>query len=779
MSSSKKAAQAINEMVQFGQSDQSELLKVIEDYFDDWDCTSPSEDEDEPSHDHDESLNFTDDYGLDMDGLDEMEEGGYGPSSGSPHDRGASGSQQQGDLDGSGVSDEDENDDQPLTSQQQLDDALSRLPRNLPPTTPRALTPEELEKQEKETVEKFVQGGCGCHKNKGTDCSKHYTIEYLLAMRCSCFELTKHDLDMVLLGQLMASMNMSEQVVTESRHPGTPRKRVRIAYHHQGHPVCARMYRFLNVVGESRLDNLISNLKDNGLVPRVHGNTHRLPKNTLSHEDIKNILQFLLNYSEANGVLLPGRVPGYSSSDIKLLPSSTSKRCIWKLYIEAMGKEESRAAAYRTFCRLWQQLLPYLVLMKPMTDLCWVCQKNSTAVLRAVNDPESIKSSTLKAFEDHLTLVQLERSYYRTTLDQCKESIREHFTTAAVEFQPPPLFSTPPANSVPIKAHYSFDYAQQVHFPSNPLQPGPIYFLTPRKCAVFGIACEAIPRQINFLCDEAGDCGKGANTVISQLHYFFEHHSLGEKEVYLHADNCTGQNKNNAMIQYLAWRVLTKRHTKITLSFLVVGHTKFTPDWCFGLFKRLYRRTSIGSLKDMSQVVERSAVCNEVQLVVGDDGEVIVPTYDWTDFFATSFKKLPSLKKYHHLRMTSSMPGKVYVKERSDGQENEHTLLKPGVIFDENELPSEIHPAGLSLQRQWYLYDKIREFCPEQDRDVTCPLPSHPRPFSRQNTPQREISPTPTPPSSPLSPAPPPPKRQRVCGICRTVGHDKRNCPSN
>ena len=24
--------------------------------------------------------------------------------------------------------------------------------------------------------------------------------------------------------------------------------------------------------------------------------------------------------------------------------------------------------------------------------------------------------------------------------------------------------------------HYSMDFAQQVHFPSNPLQPGPIYF---------------------------------------------------------------------------------------------------------------------------------------------------------------------------------------------------------------------------------------------------------------------------------------------------------------
>ena len=37
--------------------------------------------------------------------------------------------------------------------------------------------------------------------------------------------------------------------------------------------------------------------------------------------------------------------------------------------------------------------------------------------------------------------------------------------------------------------------------------------------------------------DEAGDCGKGANAMISRLHYFFDHHSLGKKEVYLTANN--------------------------------------------------------------------------------------------------------------------------------------------------------------------------------------------------------------------------------------------------
>ena len=79
-------------------------------------------------------------------------------------------------------------------------------------------------------------------------------------------------------------------------------------------------------------------------------------------------------------------------------------------------------------------------------------------------------------------------------------------------------------------------FISQVHFPSDPMQPG---FLTPRKCSVFGVHCEAIPRQINFITDESGEVGKGANAVISRLHYFFDVHGLGETDVYLHADNCT------------------------------------------------------------------------------------------------------------------------------------------------------------------------------------------------------------------------------------------------
>lgn len=71
-----------------------------------------------------------------------------------------------------------------------------------------------------------------------------------------------------------------------------------------------------------------------------------------------------------------------------------------------------------------------------------------------------------------------------------------------------------------IVSHYSFDFAQQIHYPSNPQQPGPIYFKTPRKCGVFGVLAEALPQMVLFLLDEGVDTGKGANTVISMLHFF-------------------------------------------------------------------------------------------------------------------------------------------------------------------------------------------------------------------------------------------------------------------
>ena len=91
-------------------------------------------------------------------------------------------------------------------------------------------------------------------------------------------------------------------------------------------------------------------------------------------------------------MVLPGRVPGYKRSDIQLLPSSTTKHKVWELYQQAAAVGSTRPVCYSTFTSLWRQLLPHVVVMKPMSDLCWLCQQNSTAITRSANRPEEEKT---------------------------------------------------------------------------------------------------------------------------------------------------------------------------------------------------------------------------------------------------------------------------------------------------------------------------------------------------------------------------------------------------
>ncbi len=63
-----------------------------------------------------------------------------------------------------------------------------------------------------------------------------------------------------------------------------------------------------------------------GLDSRVHGNSKRLPANTLTFKDKENVKKFLCDYAQANAILLPGRIPGYKRDDLQLLPSCTTKK---------------------------------------------------------------------------------------------------------------------------------------------------------------------------------------------------------------------------------------------------------------------------------------------------------------------------------------------------------------------------------------------------------------------------------------------------------------------
>ena len=281
--------------------------------------------------------------------------------------------------------------------------------------------------------------------------------------------------------------------------------------------------------------------------------------------------------------MLPGRIPGFKREDVQVLSSSKTKTSVWRVYTATCQASGEQAVSYSKFVDLWNQFCPKVVVAKPMTDLCLTCQQNTTKLsVRAANLPEHEKADCIRAQPEHLDCTQVDREFYRKT---CSDAA----TTLSQRDEETNLNETHEACSFSGTMHYSFDYAQQVHFPSNPMQPGPIYFKTPRKCGIFGIMCEAVLCQVNYLIDEAAAVGKGANATISYVHHFFSCHGLRETDVHLHADNCAGQNKNNYFLWYLARRIATELHQSIKYSFLIAGHSKFGPDCCFEILKKAYK----------------------------------------------------------------------------------------------------------------------------------------------------------------------------------------------
>ena len=132
-----------------------------------------------------------------------------------------------------------------------------------------------------------------------------------------------------------------------------------------------------------------------------------------------------------------------------------------------------------------------------------------------------------------------------------------------------------------------------------------------------------------YLIDEAENPGKGADCVVSLLHHYLEKYGAHEKDLYLHADNCVGQNKNNCTIQYLMWRVISGLNDSIELSFMLSGHTKFSPDRFFGLFKKAFRRSSVSIITEVAAVVDLSTTTgqNRHQLVRSPDGSTLRPVH--------------------------------------------------------------------------------------------------------------------------------------------------------
>lgn len=267
----------------------------------------------------------------------------------------------------------------------------------------------------------FEAKGCSCVRlYHGKPCSGVVDWQELINYRESCLEKTKDELDMIVKIQLFHNRNSG--VTTDKLKA---RERNRQSYFFHGHQICRDTFAFAHGVHYKTVDRIAKSLDDNGLNPRVHGNTGKAPKHALTITDVNNIKSFLNLYAHQNGVPLPGRMSNFRNEKYVLLPSDKNKADIHTLYCKATETNNFRKVSLSEFKKIWLEQLPYLLVMKPATDLCIKCQKFVSSIANSGNLTEEEKTLKLDIYQVHLDKVKSQRDDYRQQCETAQQKFKD------------------------------------------------------------------------------------------------------------------------------------------------------------------------------------------------------------------------------------------------------------------------------------------------------------------------------------------------------------------
>ena len=95
-----------------------------------------------------------------------------------------------------------------------------------------------------------------------------------------------------------------------------------------------------------------------------------------------------VNSATKQAISFPGGHPNLDDIKVQLLPSSETKASTWRQYKKVSEEKNLSAVSYNKFVDLWKSLTPYIVIMKPTSDLCSLCQLNNSKIKKRVNSSE-------------------------------------------------------------------------------------------------------------------------------------------------------------------------------------------------------------------------------------------------------------------------------------------------------------------------------------------------------------------------------------------------------
>ena len=276
----------------------------------------------------------------------------------------------------------------------------------------------------KKRVANFISEGCGCkYGPNSTHCSDFLTKDVITKSRQACLELSRDELDLVIISNICAFQTLPTQPTLRKSHHAVQGSSevLRCESYLHGVRVCRTAFLFLHCMSCFRYDSIVSHYKQTGLCTRFHGNSKHAPANAIPYEGVHHLVSFIKNFAKAHVMPLSGRIPGHRDK-VMILPSDITVAIVYTKYRDASTANGSEPVGRSKFYSVWQQSLPQISISKPSSDLCYTCQKNRLAIQKAGYLSEKGKAELYKVALDHIQRAQTEREYYKSQVAAAEAS---------------------------------------------------------------------------------------------------------------------------------------------------------------------------------------------------------------------------------------------------------------------------------------------------------------------------------------------------------------------
>lgn len=571
-------------------------------------------------------------------------------------------------------------------------------------------------------IKSFSNNPC-CSKN----CCGKWKKDDLIKHAEDLLKLSKNDKKLLLLAILRNS-----SINTESTRYSEQRRRLRFTFRYEPFgKMCASAFKLLFYIRTETFKGLLAHLKTSNMsiVPPAHGNKGKcVHTNTLVNRGvIEKIVEFMLALGASQGEYSPGRDTKSGSTkedknpDVLWLPACFTRSTILRMY----NKQHVDFQISRTaFCSLLdsEPSLRYIKIRSPRTDMCDFCELQKRRIAGTKPHDESKAEKLTAELLSHQKAYQGERSVYNSER-KWAQTDRQKFVAGKLK-------------AGECTDHICIDYGQSIEVPHTADQLGGTFYLHMRNFNLFGICSILENSQIFYTYDER-EAGKGANEVISFLHDFLVSRKIQTPNIRIHADNCTGQNKNKFVMWYLIWLAATGRFNRIEFKFMIKGHTHFIVDSGIGHAKKELRRSDVFCLNHWAAVINSSAITNKARVV---DGSYV---YDWKKELQPYFKAFEGISKFQHFAVDSDEPGCILTRY---GFDDDNVWEKRKLLRSDRSISTEkfknltqclstVGFKGGKPEKEIALFENLRQYVKDEWKDEICPDPRMFKPPIRDKRP--------------------------------------------